>query len=567
MRLLLFLSCCKFFLPFTLMGQIPVEKGFSESHRGMFYYDVKEADDRRPRRYVYTVCPEDASCISLDFRLLHSMKEVDFIRIYDGKDPQSPVLGTLGAKSGDLLLQSDGGCLTFEFLRDAEGLNTVWTANWQSDLEGDCIDSRTGQNECPDVTEVCGPRFHQPLVLPLQDAPDTPLSFACLPPLQNPSWYKFKARKDGELQFRLKPDNGVEDLDWALWGGDQLPPEACPDKVLEMGKLLACNAALGKGPGGSTGMEPKGKASQIKSGGSPFCAPLPVKQGEVFYLLVDGNAKPTSGFNIEFNEVVLQCGGPVGAFVQFAHKPVRVKSKILPKDQFSRYTKVLRVSLDEKANAPLAECNLEPNLFRSGKSPKTAARPLPGSEGLPLALINYLRCTGNRALEARNFASPVHYGDLLEMAWRFAPDPPDWEAEVDTVFGAPDLAYWNPEPDLFLNFCHAFELIVDEVFDRRRGAVKREIRYIRLLWSDWEGDLPDYNVCVFPWPEIEGWLDQIKVPSAHNDLQGQSLRDLLEGGLYHGFPIRLRGKDFRTAPEGHNEELRALEYQNYNWDF
>lgn len=536
----------------------------------MFYYDVKEADDRRPRRYVYSVCPEDASCISLDFRLIQSDREVDFIRVYNGKDLQSPLLGTLGAKSGGLLLQSDGGCLTFEFIRDADGLNSVWTAVWQSDQEGDCIDPALRPDECENVQEICGPRYHESFRYhgrgqkqELQNQSN------CLAEETNSIWYKFKARKDGQLNFRIVPDNAYDDLDWVLWRGSELPAESCPEIVQKDAERLACNFAAGRGPKGSTGMNAKGHRLQNDAAGSPFSSSIEVEKGEVFYLLLDNHSQRNSGFSIEFNDVVLQCGGQDKALIHFAHKAVKKPSRILPRDQFSRYTQVLRVPLDQKINDPLAVCSLNSaaleTAFPSGDKARVSI--LPGSQGLVMALINALRTSSVKAYAAEDLRTPVHFGDLLEMAYRFAEEPPQWSRdEVDPVFGPSGENYWNPSPDVFMNFCNVVEIIQDEIFDKQRGQNRREIRYIRLVWSDWEGELPDYNVCVFPYEEVEALLDQISLPTAQNDIHQQSLKDALESGQYHGFPVTVRSKNFRNAPDGQSEAFRQLEFRNYHWD-
>ncbi|MEM7040894.1 MAG: hypothetical protein AAF570_28280, partial [Bacteroidota bacterium] len=286
--------------PTWISAQLPTVRGQSVTHSGMLYYDVNAADDMRDAAYEYTVCPEKATCISLDFNLVESQNEVDFITVYEGKSREGKVIGTLGGDSGSLLLQSNGGCMTFVFEKDAASRHSVWTALWRSQLKGDCIDPGANDDRCADVKEICGPEYHEPFhhFGPGQLASDSAAA-QCLEREHNAHWYRFVARKDGDLEFFISPDNGFDDYDWVLWRGDPEKPEECPD-LARVEQKMACNYAAGRGPQGATGMADIGDALEAGMADNPFCKPLPVKKGEVFFLLIDDYSRHSTGFTLRF---------------------------------------------------------------------------------------------------------------------------------------------------------------------------------------------------------------------------------------------------------------------------
>ncbi|MFN8397254.1 MAG: hypothetical protein U0176_21705 [Bacteroidia bacterium] len=52
----------------------------------MVYYDHQFAEDKRPRIYQYTLCPDSAECITLDLNGRHRTAAApqDFIRVHEG---------------------------------------------------------------------------------------------------------------------------------------------------------------------------------------------------------------------------------------------------------------------------------------------------------------------------------------------------------------------------------------------------------------------------------------------------------------------------------------------------
>ena len=78
------------FFPSLVFAQPKVVRGNSDAHSGMLFYDVEKATDKQEKRFLYTICPEQARCLQLDFSLIQSALDADFIRFYAGDNADGP---------------------------------------------------------------------------------------------------------------------------------------------------------------------------------------------------------------------------------------------------------------------------------------------------------------------------------------------------------------------------------------------------------------------------------------------------------------------------------------------
>jgi len=81
--------------------------------------------------YTFSICIPGASSISLVFTSFCTEQDFDYIRFFDGPDTMSTQIG--GSFSGIIgpnIVVSTGGCLTVNFISDANVTCTGWSANW-----------------------------------------------------------------------------------------------------------------------------------------------------------------------------------------------------------------------------------------------------------------------------------------------------------------------------------------------------------------------------------------------------------------------------------------------------
>lgn len=538
--------------PFVLPAQVKVVRGSSDAQSGMLYYDISKATDQQEKRFLYTICPDQARCMQLDFSLIQSAIEEDFIRVYAGEGTESEPIQAFGGKTHDRLFQYNGSCLTVEFLRDSRGLNTTWSMLWKSEEEGECIRAGEKDVDCPYVTEICGPIYRETFQYFNQaQLSSQAVNGSCLDQPKRSSWYKFQAQQAGLLKFSIVPANGLDDYDWVLWRADTSWTNPCPDS-LDLSQKIACNYAAGLGSVGSTGMSISGTSRETTASGNPFARPIEAQKGDIFFLLINDFSKKSQGFSIRFNEVVLNCDNPVRAFVPINHKIVTGKPVVPTRNQFSRYTRILRINLNEKANQPIGNCNAgEVDWARLPSSSAKHLEPgvrMPGT-GIHCSILNGLKLGRFQGYACEDMATPVHYGDIL-----------------DFVESRGVSTNWDMSVDAMSNFGNYIELIVDEIFDRTSARKRQQIRMVRLIWSAPETNLPDYNVAVFQWEDLVDLFDQVWVSNPHNDVNNLSLKDFIKGQMYSSINIHQRHQNNRTSEEAAHGEQKTLEFEAYHWD-
>ena len=83
--------------------------------------------------YSFTICPPNAVSITITFTFFETEPTYDFVRIFDGPDTNSPLIG--GPFSGTTMppIVISSGCITINFISDnnvtAEGFGLTWFAN------------------------------------------------------------------------------------------------------------------------------------------------------------------------------------------------------------------------------------------------------------------------------------------------------------------------------------------------------------------------------------------------------------------------------------------------------
>jgi hypothetical protein len=544
-----------------IFAQLPLVRGTSAAQSGMLSYNVHEADDMVARTYLYTLCPQNASCTSLDFTLLESGGERDFIRVFDGADRDAPLLAQLGGNSGSIYLEAGSGCLTFEFTRLEDGLRSVWTALWRGTAEADCIDPgrKIGKGL---IQDVCGPEFRENRSLwkaPASDA-NLPVSYT----------YRLMPAKDGKLNFSILPDNQSDDYDWELYymarTDDTASANTSPQKM-----LLACNFSSGSGPDGLTGMVANHKGSRFltfqKGTYNPYFQEVTVQQGVPVFLRVFAGEQQCHGFRLLFNETVMQCDQPVGELIRLSHAIATEKPKIPNQNAFSRSTQIWRLDLSSKANAGLADSPVRVEDWSEKLEIEKESTPsfrMPETNGLAGMLLLGLKAGLFPAFASHDFKTPVHYGNLMEVVSRMSGSS-DSEHLPEEV-GSIEEDWWNPDPEKLSGFKNMIELIVDEVFSKSSGTKKVQIRFIRLVWSDWEGGQPDLNIAIFRYSDLLPVLSRIQVQDFRNQARSISMQDLLESRSFEHVMSWRSGRPAGSAANGQFLKRRDQELESYYWE-
>ena len=84
--------------------------------------------------YTFTICPKDVESITLFFKSFCTEKQLDVLRVFDGPDTLSPLLGAFSGTNRPPSVTSTG-CLTLNFKTDASVTCDGWEANWTSKVK------------------------------------------------------------------------------------------------------------------------------------------------------------------------------------------------------------------------------------------------------------------------------------------------------------------------------------------------------------------------------------------------------------------------------------------------
>ena len=84
--------------------------------------------------FTFSICVPEAESITLTFLEFCTETDFDSLRIYDGPDTLSLLLGTFTGEPDPPVLVATSGCLTLNFVSDPSVTCTGWNARWQADF-------------------------------------------------------------------------------------------------------------------------------------------------------------------------------------------------------------------------------------------------------------------------------------------------------------------------------------------------------------------------------------------------------------------------------------------------
>lgn len=120
------------------------------------------------------------------------------------------------------------------------------------------------------------------------------------------NWYKFEVASPGTIEFLIRPKTHT-DFDWALWG--PYPAHECPawtnDKALRLSAADGDNSRTG-----ITGLSSRASDKYEDSPGDGFLAPLQVKKGQHYVLMIDDWSGNKTEFDLKWsllNGASLEC--------------------------------------------------------------------------------------------------------------------------------------------------------------------------------------------------------------------------------------------------------------------
>lgn len=116
----------------------------------------------------------------------------------------------------------------------------------------------------------------------------------------NSSWYKLIINISGELTMHIIPTKADDDYDFMLFKSAK--NNFCDSlQTYKINPIRACISRDKEELNGKTGLNYKSTSEFVKHGVGPaYCKSLPVKKGEIYYLVLDNFYEKGDGHTIEF---------------------------------------------------------------------------------------------------------------------------------------------------------------------------------------------------------------------------------------------------------------------------
>ncbi|MEN8224374.1 MAG: T9SS type A sorting domain-containing protein [Bacteroidota bacterium] len=113
---------------------------------------------------------------------------------------------------------------------------------------------------------------------------------------KNCVWYYVTVQSDGNMGFVITPNQGSDDYDWAVY---DLTDARCEDIYSQVAQLqVSCNWS---GTSGSTGPNGNSGAACQGASGSPYCALIPVQEGEIYVINISNYSSTQYGYTLDFS--------------------------------------------------------------------------------------------------------------------------------------------------------------------------------------------------------------------------------------------------------------------------
>lgn len=254
-------------------------------------------------------------------------------------------------------------------------------------------------------------------------------------------------------------------------------------------------------------------------------------------------------------------------------------------DHMWRKKVVSRIDLTEKVNDPLVYA--ETNIYTKGVYGET--------HGIVNALINCFHDGKYIGYKPDSLTSPMTYDDFVNSMNQInggtsssssglggdesGGDEGGDEGSADDEFGgeetddsgSSDVVGGSGGDDsraknqLIAPLETVLEIIEDRIFDKNRSDMYYDIQYIRLVWIDPSGAVPDKNVICFNYKDVMGCLEDTQWKNRFNDAEYRNMREIVELRLFHSYVVNVSGWEPNNLQQSDLRKNQMVEYEHHLW--
>lgn len=252
-------------------------------------------------------------------------------------------------------------------------------------------------------------------------------------------------------------------------------------------------------------------------------------------------------------------------------------------DHMWRKKVVSRIDLVEKVNEPLVYA--ETNIYTKGVYGET--------QGIVNALINCFHDGKYIGYKPDSLTSPMTYDDFVnkmnqingsgssgttgtgdevdpesgdegETGDEFGGEETDDSGSSDVVGGTTGEDS-RAKNQLIAPLETVLEIIEDRIFDKNRSDMYYDIQYIRLVWIDPSGAVPDANVICFNYKDVMACLEDSQWKNRFNDAEYRNMREIIELRLFHSYVVNVSGWEPNNLQQSDLRKNQMVEYEHHLW--
>ncbi len=166
--------------------------------------------------WVKTFCSDNGQSIRFNFTEFETREAADYLRIYNGPNTGSPVIGTYSLNTSPGVVVSSGTCLTFGWTTDGNGQDPGWLASI------DCIPTPPSNDECNNaISLTVNPDYACGTVTPGTVVSATASSQAngCFGTADDDVWFSFVATNTTHRVSLLNVAGSTTDMYHSVYSG------------------------------------------------------------------------------------------------------------------------------------------------------------------------------------------------------------------------------------------------------------------------------------------------------------------------------------------------------------
>jgi hypothetical protein len=113
------------------------------------------------------------------------------------------------------------------------------------------------------------------------------------------------------------------------------------------------------------------------------------------------------------------------------------------------------------------------------------------------------------------------------------------------------------------------EIVEDRIFDKNKSDMYYDLQYIRLMFVDPKGVIPNQYMVAFKYEDAMKFLNETQHKNRQNDAEYRTSQEIFELRDFNSFIVNFGGEEMGEAylREGELRRQQVLEFEHHLWEF